>query len=136
MRILALDWGTKRIGAAISDEEEKIAFPLEQTVETKNAVSEIKDIVSKYGVGLVLLGLPRNQSGQEGSSAKFLREFADNLAAATGKPITYIDERFTTVQATKLLRQQGLSEKKQRLIKDNIAAQVILQSYLDAKYTK
>lgn len=133
MRILALDWGTIRVGAAISDEEQKIAFPLEQIIETKNVVEEIKDLVSRYGVGHILIGMPKTSEGKEGHSAVALKKFANGLAKAVGAPTSYIDERFTTVEATKLLRAQGLSEKKQRLIKDNIAAQIILQNYLNSK---
>lgn len=133
MRILALDWGTKRVGAAISDEEQKIAFPLEESVETKNAVDEIKNIISRYEVGKILLGLPKNTTGDEKLSARSLRKFANGLGKIVSVPIEYIDERFTTVEATKLLRTQGLTEKKQRAIKDNLVAQIILQRFLDTK---
>ncbi|MBI4049710.1 MAG: Holliday junction resolvase RuvX [Candidatus Doudnabacteria bacterium] len=131
MRILALDWGSKRVGAAISDEEGKIAFPMEHAIETKNATEEIKKIIIEHNVGRVLVGLPRSTEGSEGHSAGLLRKFASSLAQQTGIEITFLDERFTTVEATKLLRTQGLSEKKQRPIKDNLAAQIMLQRFLD-----
>lgn len=133
MRILALDWGEVRVGAAISDEEGKIAFPLENPIDSKQAIKEIKKIIQEQGVELVLLGLPKNLAGLDGESAKKLRVFADKLFAETKIPISLIDERFTSTQATKLLHEQGIKEKNQRQIKDNIAAQIMLQQYLDTK---
>lgn len=135
MRILALDWGEIRIGAAISDEDARIAFPLKDAILSgKNAISEIKKIVDESEVRLVLLGLPKTLSGKEGASAKKLHAFAHDLSESLYHvPIKLIDERFTSVEAGKLLKEQGLSEKKQRNIKDNIAAQIILQQYLDTK---
>ncbi len=133
-RILALDWGEVRIGAAISDEGRKIAFPLKQPIDNKTGIDEIKKIVAESEVRLVLLGLPKNLAGQEGTSAKKLKTFAHELFDSIhGVSIKLIDERFTTVEAGKLLKSQGLSEKQQRGIKDNIAAQLILQQYLDTR---
>ena len=133
MRILALDWGEVRVGAAMSDEEGKFAFPLKAPIAGKNAIEEISKIILESEVKQIVLGLPKNLAGEETESAKKLKKFADKLFAVTAIPIVLVDERFSTVQAQKVLEGQGLSEKQQRGIKDNIAAQVILQQYLDSK---
>lgn len=134
MRVLALDWGTVRIGAAISDVDGRIAFPLQKPIDSKIAIEEIKKIIDESEVRLILLGLPKNLAGQESASAKKLKIFANKLfGAVEGVSIKLIDERFTSVEAGKLLQGQGLSEKQGRAIKDNVAAQIILQQYLDTK---
>lgn len=133
MRILALDWGEVRIGAAISDEETRIAFPLKQPFAGKNAAEEIKKIIEEQNIGLILIGLPKNLAGKEERSAKKLKVFAADLFKTVKVPITLVDERFTTVQAQNKLSEAGLSEKQQRGLRDNIAAQIILQQYLDSK---
>lgn len=133
MRILALDWGEVRIGAAVSDPSGKIAFALEKVIDSKRAVDEIKKIIAETNTESIVLGLPKNLASEEGKSARKLKLFADKLFASVGIPIILVDERFSTVQADKLLKSQGLSEKQQRPIKDNIAAQVMLQQYLDSR---
>lgn len=132
MRILALDWGKVRVGAAISDDLGRIAFALKQPIESKKAIQEIKKIVEESDVQKIILGLPKNLAGEEGKSAEKLRIFADNLFRAVNVPISLIDERFSTVAATKRLQESGMKEKDQRQIKDNIAAQIMLQGYLDS----
>lgn len=133
MRVLALDWGTKRVGAAISDETKKIAFPLDETIGSKDAIAEIKQLAERFEVDLILLGLPKNLKGEETGSSKKLKIFAETLRKSVGVPITYIDERFSTVHAGEKLTEQGIAAKDQRGIKDNIAAQLMLQQYLDTK---
>lgn len=134
MRILALDWGEVRVGAAISDEETKIAFPLKLAFTSENAIEEIKHMIGQQHIGLILIGLPKNLSGKEEKSAEKMKRFASELAQAAKVPVKQVDERFTSVQAGKILSAAGLSEKKQRGIKDNIAAQIMLQQYLDSKH--
>ena len=128
-----MDWGSKRIGAAISDEDGKIAFPLDKVIETKKAINEIKYIIARYKVAWILIGIPKTTSGNEGHSAMLTKNFADKLSRETGIPQSLADERFSSVEARKLLHSQGLHDKKQRQIIDNVAAQIILQKYLDAK---
>jgi putative Holliday junction resolvase len=131
MRVLALDWGEVRIGAAVSDEGGQFAFALKQVIDAKKAMPEIKKIIEESQVKKIILGLPKNLAGEEGLSAQKLRKFADQLFAETQVPISLVDERFTTMAATKQLRESGMKEKNQRQIKDNIAAQIMLQQYLD-----
>ena len=130
MRVLALDWGEVRIGAAISDEEGKFAFPLNEPIPASNAITEIQKLISEKQVEKILVGNPKSLSGQESESSKRVSVFVEMLNQ-TGIPIELIDERFSTVGAEKILKDQGMKEKKQREIKDNIVAQQMLQQYLN-----
>ena len=133
MRILALDWGHVRVGVAISDETQTIATAFEKILNAKTAIEEIKQIVNQFDIGLILIGLPATLKGKEGHSAESVKNFGQRIHNETGKPTQYLDERFSSIAAGKALSEQGLSEKKQRAIKDNIAAQLMLQQYLDRK---
>ncbi len=111
MRVLALDWGTVRIGGAITDELGKIAFPMEKFIESKNATSEIKKIVDEKDVQKIIVGLPKNLSGEDTDSTKLVEEFAKELKEKVGVEVEFFDERFSSVGATKTLSNQGLSKK-------------------------
>jgi len=132
VRILTLDWGTVRIGVAISDPDNIIAFPLDRHVESKTAIDEIKKIISELKVEKVLIGMPRGLAGNSTESTKKVEKFASDLQNQIGPLIEFLDERFSSVAANKALKEEGMSEKEQRGIKDNIAAQLMLQSYLDS----
>ena len=131
MRILALDWGTKRVGVAISDESGKIAFPLNDAIETKSSLEKIESLAKEKEVGLILLGFPKTLKGDNSRLAWKVGDFKTELEKITGLAVELLDERFSTVQAEKLLQEQGVKQVDQTGIKDNIAAQVMLQQYLD-----
>lgn len=131
MRILALDWGTVRVGAAISDPGGQFAFPLDQFFESKTAIEEIKQIIKEQEVEKVLVGLPKGLKGQDTESTDKAGEFIKNLQSQIDQPVEVLDERFSSVAAGKALSAQGLSQKAQRDMKDNMAAQLMLQQYLD-----
>ena len=131
MRVLALDWGEVRIGAAISDPSGKIAFPFEKFIDSKSGTEEIKKIVVELDVKKIIIGKPTNLAGQEGVSSKKVDEFASKIEQEVGLPIEFVDERFTSVEAGKRLSADGVNEEKQRTVKDNIAAQIMLQQYLN-----
>jgi putative Holliday junction resolvase len=133
MRVLALDWGTVRIGAAISDETGKIAFPLDKFIESKNAIEAIAKIVEEKSVDQIIIGLPRSLSGRSNDSTDKVGQFKSALARRVKCNIEYIDERLSSVGAAKTLSQQGLNAKKQRGLVDNLAAQQLLSAYLDTK---
>ena len=133
MRILALDWGSVRVGGAISDVEGKFAFPLDKFFQSKTAADEIKKLVIEQEVEKIILGNPKALSGKESKSQEKVFEFAESLKKQIQIPIEMLDERFSSVAATSALHEQGLSEKKQRDIKDNMTAQLLLQSYLDSR---
>lgn len=135
MRVLGLDLGQKRIGIAISDEDASIAFPdgaLESAGPRKD-VAAVAALCSERGVGCVVIGLPRHLDGREGPEAKAAREFADALHRATGLPVETLDERWTTLEAERILHAQGRKKKRQRGVVDSVAASIILRTYLDLR---
>lgn len=133
-RLLGVDFGTVRVGLAVSDADGIIASPFE-TYLRKDAVTDAayfaKLATDERIVGLVV-GLPLHMGGEEGVKAKEAREYGAWLFQATGLPVTFWDERCTTAAAEDALWDAGLSHKKRRDRRDRVAAQLILQGYLDA----
>jgi putative Holliday junction resolvase len=135
MRILALDYGSKRIGLALSDPTGTLARPL-PFVPAKPDVAlarEIAALAKKEEVHLILLGLPRNMDGSVGEAAMKVQAFAALLGHATPVPLRLIDERLSTVQASRQLQEAGQDSRRQRSRIDSEAAAVLLQGYLDAQ---
>jgi putative Holliday junction resolvase len=134
MRILALDHGTKRIGLAISDETAIIAQPLEflAAEPLEDFLKRLEDIIDKRRVGEILVGLPRNMNGTYGPAAARARQFAGRLREAFAIPIKTWDERLTSVQASRFLIETGMRREKRMERVDQIAAAILLQSYLDS----
>jgi putative pre-16S rRNA nuclease len=133
-RILGIDYGTKRIGLAISDRDRRIASPL-SIYERKDAAADahfFQELVPAEKVELIVLGLPVHTTGTEGQKAREARAFGEWLKKTTGLPLIYFDERFTTVEAEQLLWDAGLTHKQRKQRRDMLAAQILLQSYLDA----
>jgi len=135
-RILALDLGKKRIGLAISDPLGITAQGLD-TMERANIradVAELAGLIATKGVSLILMGNPLHMSGQEGRQAAWTRDFAGRLNRATGVPVEFRDERLTTVQAERVLREGGvrLREDRARSV-DRLSAVLLLQDYLDSR---
>lgn len=133
-RLLGVDYGAVRVGLAVCDSERIIASPLTiyHRRDGERDADYFKELVrSEQIVGLVV-GLPVHMSGEEGGKAKEARAFGDRLASVTGLPVVYWDERYTTADAESHLRSAGLSlqQRKERL--DKVAAQILLQAYLDA----
>jgi putative Holliday junction resolvase len=132
-RVLGLDLGDARIGVSISDDERRLAMPL-GTVLTGAPVDlqAIAALVNEHDVALMVVGLPRSMSGEEGSRATQARAFAGALAGVTGRPVDMQDERLTTVEAERGLREAGVTGVDRRRVVDRSAAVVILQAWLDA----
>lgn len=133
-RILALDVGKRRIGLAISDELGLTAQGL-RTIERRNNREDfaaLARLVADHNVSLFLVGNPVNMSGEEGRQAAWVRQFAETLAERTGVPVKLWDERLTTVEAERVLRQSGISIEKRARAVDRLSAVILLQSYLDA----
>jgi putative Holliday junction resolvase len=129
-----VDYGSVRIGLAVSDPERRMAFPLEVR-ERRGAEADaafFRALVEREEVGAVVVGLPVHLDGREGAKAVEARKFGAWLAAQTGVPLTFCDERFTTVQAESALWQAGLTHKRRKERRDKVAAQMLLQAYLDA----
>jgi putative Holliday junction resolvase len=134
-RILALDVGERRIGVAVSDPASVIAQPLEVLTRTEEAadVARLAALADEYECGTIVVGLPVGLRGQEGPAAERVRAFADRLQAATQAEIVLWDERLTTVEATRAMREDGRDERWRRGVVDKVAAAIILRSYLEAR---
>jgi putative Holliday junction resolvase len=134
-RVLALDLGKRRIGLALSDELGVTAQGLE-TLERTNIrtdLARLSELVSQRKVTTILIGNPLHMSGHEGRQAAHAREFGARLQAATGLPVEFWDERLTTVEAQRVLRQSGISIEKRAKAVDRLAAVILLESYLDSR---
>jgi putative holliday junction resolvase len=135
MRILALDYGSKRIGLALSDPTGTLARPLPFLPAKADAhlAREIAGLAQKEDVHLILLGLPRHMNGSLGEAAAQVQAFAALLGQATPIRIQLIDERLSTVQASRQLQEAGKNARQQRGKIDSEAAAVLLQGYLDSQ---
>lgn len=134
-RILALDYGTKRIGVALSDELQWTAQPFE-TFERRFLewdIAHIAALVTAHDVERVVLGFPLQLDGREGPAVLAMREFAAKLEAGLSVPIVLWDERMTTKAAEDLLIAADVSRKKRKGTVDRVAAAILLQTYLEAQ---
>lgn len=138
MRILALDVGERRIGVAVSDALNIIAQGLE-TIERKgeeNILNRIKGLLEEYDIGKIVIGMPFNMDGTKGASAESIERFISLLKKEITVDIETVDERLTTAQGERMLIDADVSRKKRRSSLDKIAAQLILQAYLDSHEQK
>ncbi len=134
-RVLGLDLGDVRIGVAISDPERRLAVPL-GTVQVGRPPGEMRavaDLVNENDVTLVVIGEPISLDGIRRDRATHAANFADALRAMLSVPVTLHDERFSTMEAERSLREAGVSGKRRRSVVDAAAAQVILQGWLDGQ---
>jgi putative Holliday junction resolvase len=133
-RLLGVDYGTVRVGLAVSDPDRKIAFPLTTyTRRDRDAdATWFREIVAQESISALVVGLPVHTTGREGQKAAEARAFGGWLAEVTGLPVFFYDERFTTVLAESALWEAGLTHKKRKARRDRVAAQMLLQTYLDA----
>ena len=129
--ILGVDFGRARIGLAISDELRALAHPLETISTRKNAVARIAEIVREKKIGNVIVGIPREMSGAIGKAANETLGFVERLRALLPCEVITWDERLTTVAAHRALREVGRKTRSTRNYVDQVAAQMILQGYLD-----
>lgn len=133
-RRLGVDVGTVRIGVALSDPAGMLASPLETVARDGRDMARLGDLVRQYEVVEVVVGLPRHLSGAAGSSAREAEEYADRLGRRIAPvPVRLVDERLSTVGATRGLREQGLRSRAQRSVVDQAAAAYILQGWLDGR---
>jgi len=134
--VLALDIGEKRTGLAISDPAGRIATPL-AVVETSSAVkdgAELDRALRDYDdIGLVVVGLPLSLDGAEGRQAARVRTLAARLAPRLPAPVSFADERLSSVEAERRMAEAGADARRRRGAVDMVAAAVFLQSYLDSR---
>ena len=137
MRVLALDLGSKRIGGAVSDADERVATPittLERIADKARLYAQIQQLVEDWEAELVLLGLPIDLEGKTGIAASAVIAERDQLAKRLKVPVELHDERMTTRIAERSLRERGdLDAKARRKVIDAVAASVILQDWMDAR---
>jgi len=129
--ILGIDFGRARIGVAISDELRFLAHPLETIPANKDSVKRIAEIVRDRKIDKVVVGVPRHMSGEVGKAAQDALEFVGKLRAQLPCVVDTWDERLTTVAANRALSDAGKKSRQTRNIVDQVAAQMILQGYLD-----
>ena len=137
MRVLCIDFGERRLGLATSDETGTFAFPagvIERT-QLGRDIAALRTLAKERNIEQVVLGLPLHLSGREGDSATAARAFAARIERDLGLPVEWIDERFTTVDAERALREQGISGKrgkrKRKQLVDTTAATLLLRAWLD-----
>jgi len=132
-RVLALDYGKRRIGLAVSDELGITAQGLEtfQRTRIRDDIEGLARIAAEHGVSLILMGDPLHMSGRRGRQSENVREFAARLEKRTGLPVRFWDERLTTAEAERVLKASGVSSRKRARAVDRLAAVILLESYLE-----
>ena len=130
-RRLGIDYGLVRVGIALSDIDGLVATPLTTLRNDKKLFAELEKLVTEYEITGVYLGKPKHLSGVEGSTQESVAAFAQRWVESFDIPITYVDERLTSSQATKALRSAGKNAKESKGLIDQLAAMSILQLGLE-----
>ena len=138
---MGLDFGGMTCGVAISDELLITAQPIttirrKHETKLRQTYAAIEELCAQYEVEKIVVGLPKKLDDTESERTSLCREFAANVERRTGRETILWDERLTTVQASRVLDEAGLSYKEKGQVVDKIAAAIILQSYLDSRLTK
>jgi len=133
-RALGIDLGDARVGVATSDDLGMLAHPLE-TIQVKSGgvLKRILELAKEKAVSTIVVGMPRNMDGTFGPAAEKSREFIEKLKAETTCRVVAWDERLTTVSAQRSLHEAGRKAKEHRAVIDQVAAQILLQSWLDSQ---
>lgn len=135
MRYLGLDLGTKTLGIAVSDVTHTISSSLKtirfEEGEYESAITELKSLIKEFNVEKIILGFPKNMNNSIGESGKRTLLFRERLEAELEIPVIMQDERLTTVEATNYMLEANLSRRKRKSKIDGLAANIILQTYLD-----
>lgn len=134
-RIIGIDYGTKRVGLAISDGLGLTARPLE-VVARDQVVARVSELSNMHEIDKLIVGLPRALAGHEGESAGAARALGAELEAATGLEVEFVDERFTSRIAEQALLGSGMRRRERREKVDKVAAAIILQGYLEREASK
>jgi putative pre-16S rRNA nuclease len=134
VRTLALDWGERRIGVAISDPTGLIAQPLE-TIPAhaggRDALERIAELVQKHEVAEIVVGLPIHMNGRSGPEAEKARAFGERVRKRAGVSVQYLDERWTSLEAERALAESGVRASRQREKVDPVAAAILLRTWLE-----
>lgn len=138
MRIMGLDYGSKTVGVALSDELGITAQPL-ITIERKSenklrkTLAQIEELIEAYEVSFVVLGYPKNMDNSEGIRVEKTKEFKEHIERRTGLEVVLWDERLTTMESERILMDAGVRRENRKDYIDKMAAAIILQSYMDAE---
>ncbi len=136
MPVLGIDYGSRRLGLAVSDRDDRIAFPLDP-VESRGAekdVAAIGELVQSRDVSRIVIGLPIHLDGTRGAQAEAADRFAERLRTALALPVDLLDERFTTREAERALEATGRKgRRKKKAVVDSVAATVLLRTYLERR---
>ncbi len=132
-RILALDFGSHTIGLAVSDELGLTAqgLPTYRRSNKRNDLDHLRRTIKQYGIGELVMGLPLRMSGDEGIQSGKVQAFAEELRRRFKLPVHLFDERLTSVEANRMLRQTDMSIRRRAAVVDQVAAVLILQSFLE-----
>lgn len=135
MVALALDIGGARTGIAVSDRSGSVAMPLKvlPAAEVEQVSRSFRYILEDHEPDIIVCGLPQTMAGEEGAQAERIRAIAAKIGAQTGLPIEFVDERLSSREAKRILREEGLNEKQMRGKVDMISASLFLQVWLDAR---
>ena len=134
-RIIGLDLGEKRVGIAVSDETATISNAVDTIIglSAKDLIKRISEIALSYGAEEVVIGLPLNMNGSKGPQADKAISFAEKLQRSISCRVSTFDERLTTAQGEAILISADMSRKKRKQNIDRLAAQIMLQAYLDSR---
>jgi len=140
-RLMGLDFGSKTVGVAVSDPLFLAASPVEiirreHPSKLRRTYARIEELILQYDVGAIILGNPLMPSGDVGERAALTAEFADALRRRTGLPVILEDETLTTVEADEIMDETGIPKSEHKKYVDMIAAQLILQSYMNRETYK
>ena len=130
-RLMGIDFGEVRIGIALSDPLQIISQPYLVIPNNDNTIYEIQKIIKTEEVGKIILGLPLNLDGEDTKKTLEVREFAEMLKNNVDIPVTFWDERYTSVEANEKLKQMGYGIAESRKVIDKVAASIILKNYME-----
>lgn len=135
--VLAFDFGTRRLGVAVGETQLRLAHPLATISAQKNdeRFAAIRTLIDEWRPTLLVVGLPTHADGTEHEMTAQARRFARRLEARFRLPVELVDERFTTQAASAALRESGLKTREHQGVRDQVAAQLILQAYFDRDVT-
>lgn len=141
MRIMGLDYGSRTVGVAISDDllltaQGKEIIRRKEENKLRKTLARIEELIQEYGVEKIVLGLPLNMDETVSERSKLCLEFKEMIERRTGIPVEMMDERLTTVEADEIMNEARIKGKERKEYVDMIAAQIILQDYLDNKIVR
>ena len=136
MRIMGLDYGSKTVGVALTDEllltaQAKEIIRRKEENKLRRTLARIEELIQEFGVEKIVLGLPLNMDQTPSERSQLCLEFKDKIERRTGVPVVMWDERLTTVEADEIMDEAGIKGRDRKEYVDMIAAQIILQDYLD-----